>query len=134
MKTEGFGKFELLATYAYIVAKLCGEADDDAKRHGYYVAVCGTRFDTSQKNIYADADMLAKAKPSSSIGAADFEKVISRVGGIDWFVCTFKPTIINLIRKGYSFDDIKGILRIPKERGAKLSQREFEENVFLLNL
>lgn len=134
-----FGKFEILATYSYAKALLQGMEEEEAKRYGFAIAVLGAQ---AKRGIVrkggksakggggkANADALVKAaaekKKKSSISAADFDKMAKRIP----YFPEFRSHMLALVKKGFSYEEVKELAAIPPVWGAKIDWNHWVAHV-----
>lgn len=126
------GKFDILATFSFVKARVSGSSVSQAKQYGYMIAVMGARgkgamYKPSSVNLAA-SPMKKVQKKTSVFSAADFDsKVAGHMG--DYFSKKFLPAIEKFVKKGYTYDQVKAMLKFPPVRGAKLSGEEFSKRV-----
>lgn len=127
------GKFDIFATYTYAQAKQNGTDDENAKIHGYVVAVMGAQARRGGGRRGGSGDALANIKQAAEkkkktvITADNFNRqIIAKMG--EFFQGTFYPTIDRLVTQGLSYDDVKRVVDIPPTFGAKITSDQFIEN------
>ena len=122
------GKFDVLATYSFVKARVSGSSVSQAKEYGYMIAVMGARgkgamYKPSSVNLAASPAKKVEKK-KSVFSAADFDgKVVAKMGS--FFNKSFLPAIEKFVKKGYTYDQVKAAVKFPPVRGAKLSGEEF---------
>ena len=133
LSTIKIGKFDIFATYIYAKDLLEGKPEKDAKEHGYVIAVIGaqarmgnfmSKNKVSAANPMAAMKAAASAKKKKEISYKDFDKLIQKMGE-DFFKKVFYPVIKSLVEEGYTYDQVKVAVDIPKTWGAKKAGDEF---------
>jgi hypothetical protein len=129
-KTEesSIGKFDILATYAYVKALLDGEGETDAKVRGIGAAIMGAKAKSGHTADHKTEKTAAEKKKKTTITAAMFNhQVADKMGA--FFEKSFVPAIKKLVQAGLSYDDVKSLVKIPATWGAKISGERFMERV-----
>jgi len=127
-----FGKFDILATYAYARPLLDGMTDDEAKRRGMVAAIMGAHARLGirkehHEEFQAQKDA-AEKKKKTMITAESFDKqVVHKMG--EFFDKVFLPSIEKLVEAGLSYEEVKRLVKIPSTWGAKISGEQFREQV-----
>lgn len=124
------GKFDILATYAYAQALHDGLDDDDAKQRGMVAAVMGAQARLGVRRDHHDdfaaEKQAAERKKRTTITAASFDhQVRDKLG--EFFASTFLPAMQDFVAWGLSYDEVKGLVKIPRMWGAKIRGKAFRE-------
>jgi hypothetical protein len=125
------GKFEILATFTYAKALRDGRPDSEAKQRGIMAAVMGARSQgVSRGGPRATADTRA-TKPGAAIKqqtltAAKFDEQVA-VKMKPFYDSIFLPAIKKMVEARLTYDQVKGILKIPPAVGAKITSKQFAE-------
>jgi hypothetical protein len=126
------GKFDILATYAYVEALGQGLSDADARQRGMVAAIMGAqaRLGVQRRHTHDDdfgaLKEAAERKKKTTITAESFDhQVADKLGG--FFTASFLPTMKALFEAGLSYDDVKRLVQIPSTWGAKISGEQFLE-------
>lgn len=129
------GKFDIFAVYTYNKGKMQGMEEDEAKVYGYSIAVLGAQAKMGNRKarpakgetatLKAAAEKKKKGKVSITPEQYD-RQIVMKMGD---FYKTFSRTIAKLVKKGYSYDDVKKMAQIPPTWGAKIDSDQFMANV-----
>ena len=121
------GKFDIFATYIYVQQKLAGMDDNSAKVHGFVVAVMGAQAKTGGGGGSFDAvKKSAEKKKKTTITVDNFDRqIVQKLGD---FYAQFHYHIYAMVQKGYTYNQVKDIVNIPKTFGAKISSDDFVAN------
>jgi len=124
------GKFDILATYAYVNALLDGMTDDDAKVRGMVAAIMGAQARLGRPHGHEDRFQTekdrAERKKKTTITAASFDQQVAAKMG-KFFDEVFLPAMKRLVQAGLSYEDVKRAVDIPARWGAKISGEQFQE-------
>ena len=128
------GKFVILATYAHAKALLDGLADDEAKQRRIIPAITGAQARLGIRKEHHEEFQAqkeaAEKKKTTTITADSFDKhVAHKMGG--FFGDVFLPTMKKLVEAGWSYDEVKRLVKIPASWGAKISGEQFQERASL---
>lgn len=133
MKEVKIGKFDIFAVFMYATALSQGMKEDDAKVHGFSIAVLGAQAKMGYRKSggkMSDTAAIAKAagqkKKRGTIVPSDFDKLIDKMG--NFYAKHFLPKITKMVDKGMSYDQVKARVAIPATWGAKLSGDDFIAN------
>jgi len=126
------GKFDILATYAYVRARLDGMDDDEAKQRGMVAAIMGAQARLGVRKEHHEEFQAqkeaAEQKKKTTITAESFDKQVAhKMGG--FFGNVFLPSLKKLVEAGLTYDEVKRLVKIPSTWGAKISGEQFEERV-----
>jgi hypothetical protein len=126
------GKFDILATYAYVHALISGLDDDEAKQRGMVAAIMGAQARLGVRREHHEEFQTqkeaAEKKKKTTITAESFDKQVAhKMGG--FFEETFLPTMKKLVEAGLTYDEVKRLVKIPSTWGAKITGEQFEERV-----
>ncbi len=125
------GKFEILATFTYAKALRDGRPDSEAKQRGIMAAVMGARSrGVSRGGPRAPADTRASKEGAAikkqTLTAAKFdEQVAAKMQ--PFYDSIFLPAIKKMVEARLTYDQVKGILKIPPAVGAKITSKQFAE-------
>jgi hypothetical protein len=119
------GKFDILATYTYARELLDGRDDADVRRLVMVAAVGGANY-RRRKGTAPEPRTEKDEKRESTITAEAFDhQVADKMGA--FFADTFLPTMRRLVGAGFSYAEVKRLVKIPTTWGAKITAVEFEE-------
>jgi hypothetical protein len=128
------GKFELLAIYTYAKALRNGLPETEAKERAITAAIMGARARGSSRGGSGSKDDTNVSQKASSkakkqaITAEMYDHQISdRLG--ESYSKTLLPTIIQLERARLTYQEIKELLAMPAEVGAKITVGQFQKAV-----
>jgi hypothetical protein len=124
------GKFDILATYAYARALLDGLDDDEAKQRGMVVAVMGARSRSGVRREHDETFQAqkeaAEKKLKTTITADSFDRQVAhKMGG--FYDEVFLPTMKTLVAAGLDYDEVKRLVKIPANWGAKITGEQFRK-------
>lgn len=127
------GKFDILATYTYAKARLGGTDEDEAKERGIVAAVMGAKARLGHSGGHPTDDYktdkeAAETKKKTTITAESFDHQVADKMG-EFFHKSFLPTMKQLVEADLSYDEVKGLVKIPASWGAKITGDQFEERV-----
>ena len=128
------GKFDILATYAYVEALGEGKTDADARQRGMVAAIMGAQARRGTHHAQGHGDdfeaqkAAAERKQKTSITAESFDHQVAGKMG-DFFAQEFLPVMKSLVHSGKSYEDVKRVVKIPSTWGAKISGQQFLERV-----
>ncbi len=126
------GKFDILATYAYALARLSGMDDGEAKQRGMVAAIMGAQARLGIRKEHHEEFQAqkeaAEKKKKTTITAESFDKQVAhKMGG--FFDEVFLPMIKKLVEAGKTYDEVKRLVKIPTTWGAKITGEQFEDRV-----
>jgi len=125
------GKFEILATYTYAKALRAGLPEPEARQRGIVAAVMAARSRSVSRGGPPTATGSTTSKPGAAkreqtLTAATFDaQVASKLQ--PFYGSVFLPTMKQLVDARLTYDQVKDILKIPPEVGAKITGKQFEE-------
>jgi hypothetical protein len=126
------GKFDILATYAYVKARLDGLDNDEAKQRGMVAAIMGAQarlgIRKEHHEEFRTQKEAAEKKKKTTITAESFDKQVAHKMG-EFFGDAFLPTLKKLVEAGLSYDEVKQLVKIPSTWGAKISGAQFHERI-----
>lgn len=124
------GKFDLLATHVFATALSHGLPEGEAKEKGMIAAIMGAKSklarSAGRERAESSQKELAEKKKKTTITAESFDRQIADKMG-PFFEKTFLPTMRKLVAAGYSYDEVKRLVKIPSTWGAKISGSAFVE-------
>jgi hypothetical protein len=124
------GKFDILATYAYVHSLLSGIDDEQAKQRGMVAAIMGAQarlgIRKEHKDEFQAQKEAAEKKKKTTITAESFDKQVAHKMG-RFFDQAFLPLMKKLVEEGKSYDEVKRLVKIPSTWGAKISGEQFKD-------
>ncbi len=124
------GKFDILATYVYAQALLHGMDDDEAKQRGMVAAIMGAQARLGIRKDHHEEFQAqkeaAEQKKKTTITAESLDKQVAHKMG-EFFNDVFLPTLKKLVEAGFSYDEVKRLVKIPTTWGAKITGEQFRE-------
>ena len=124
------GKFDILATYTYAYTLLDGLSENDAKQRGMVAAVLGAharlgRRRRREDDFQAQKEAAEKKKQTTITAEAFDHQVRDKLG--EFFAKVFLPTMKKLVQADLSYEEVKQVVDIPSQWGAKISGEQFQE-------
>jgi hypothetical protein len=114
------GKFDIFATYTYAHALLNGMDDDDAEQRGMVAAIMGAQarlgIRKEHKEEFQAQKEAAEKKKKTTITAESFDKQVAHKMG-EFFNEDFLPMMKKLVEAAKSYDEVKGLVKIPSTWG-----------------
>jgi hypothetical protein len=128
------GKFDILATYVYAQAFLRGLDDDEAKQRRMVAAIMGAQARLGVRKEHHEEFQAqkeaAERKKKTTITAESFDKQMAHKMG-EFFSDVFLSSMKKLVEAGLSYDDVKRLVKIPTNWGAKIAGEQFKDRVIM---
>jgi len=130
-KTVSIGKFDILATYTLAGALFDGLDAEEAKQRGMVAAIMGARARLGggrgdRHEDFKAQKEAAEKKKKTTITAESFDRQVADKMGA-FFDAEFLPIMKKFVAAGFSYDDVKRVVKIPGVWGAKIRGEQFRE-------
>ena len=128
IKSIKIGKWDIISEYHRIDWLKKGHNEEEAKIHGIVIAIVGYRARTKKEKPFYEikskkgekgATIRARNK-EKWITSKEFDKIIKKMGE-NYYKKIFSPAIKNLYEKGYTYSEVKKLVGIPPNIGAKIT-------------
>lgn len=123
-------KWQIISEYYRIVAKSEGKSNNDAKIHGMVMAICGwksrngSKGGSGMKKVGEKVCVTDKKAKEHWITPDMFDKDVTNKLGR--FYPFFSSAIENMINKGYSYEEVKDAVEMPRTIGARVPLDNFK--------